>query len=484
MNRRKLITGAAAIGAMATLNRKARALSSSQINVLFDQNLQPNVSPHPVPSGLVNIAPLGDSRTAIIAFDTLFLNQASSSHLNWMNAVSSWRYPYTGVFALSGITSTTIVQQYLYPALLTKPAAVTILMGINDQPAGISIYQSVQNMLTAIKAIFNASATPIIFTDPGNTGFTTQQCALWHGAGGYNDQLRAIAANDPGILLVDWISTVLASTNPIVWNTDPSGNPYSADGTHFDVPGGCVAGAYADSIISPYFGAPGAPFTGNNFVTNSAFAGTSGTLGTGNTGTLPTSWTGSRDNANCSAAFSINVRGDGATEVVMVMTTNNTVGVFAGVKITQTITSLNNLQVCSEIRASMQADIDAASVLTDVYVQFTATFNDASFQQVYCFRSASANKGPILTTNPNLLTLVSDPFTMPAGKFITSIAMVAGAQTTGTGISQTATVRFRKIALIPQPPGQISGHILYVDGVTEIQEAGNPANVLAYTRGP
>ena len=165
-------------------------------------------------------------------------------------------------------------------------------------------------------AALAAGVRPILHTDWGSQGFSPTLCAEWQAL---NDAIRAYCARTPRVILADLVPVLLTSTNPIAFKP---GHAY--DGTHLDIPGAMAAGAAFVAQVAPSLPPPPEPpLLGGNLVTNAAFAGTGGTVGTGNSGVMPNNFTAGRDNTNCAAALSINGREDGVNEVVMAITTAN-----------------------------------------------------------------------------------------------------------------------------------------------------------------
>lgn len=263
---------------------------------------------YPPPIGLNTVAPLGDSRTAIITFDgaapALGIQQATQNHLNWAQTLNKQFFTYTGRFALSGITTTTMVNTYLTPALASRPKFLVILGGVNDPAAGISTAQTFANLMTCVNAALLRGITPIIFTDPGSTSFSSGQADGFHAVGGLNDQIRALSSN-PKILVYDFATFALSSFNPIVWNTTNAVS-WSWDGTHLSTLGSAIVGQNFGTAFAPLLPAQTDPsLTGSTLVNGDFATVTGGTLGTGNTGTIPASFTASGATAGATVTGTI-----------------------------------------------------------------------------------------------------------------------------------------------------------------------------------
>jgi hypothetical protein len=258
---------------------------------------------YPAPLANNTIAPLGDSRTDQMTYDTAKLQSEVQNHINWANMISGFRFFPTGEFALGGITTRTMFNTYLMPALASRPYALLILGGVNDFAAGFDPAETVANVIGCAEAARKRGVLAIICLDPGAENLTSAQCTALHGTGGVNDQWRAYGAAHPGqVVIVDWISTVLDTTNPVKWKTG-----YSVDGVHEDTPGAKAMGEFLNTTLAPYFPVPTSPSTTTgNVLTNADFAtATGGGVGAGNLGTLPSGWTSLAGTSNGSVTASV-----------------------------------------------------------------------------------------------------------------------------------------------------------------------------------
>jgi hypothetical protein len=380
------------------------------------------------------IAPLGDSRFSIINFDAARIQSASQCHLNWLLALSKQQFFFTGNWGVSGDTTTQMLTR-LSEALASRPAFLVILGGINDPAAAIDTATTFANLATMADAAIARGVVPVLHTDPGSTGFTSDQCNAFHGTGGLNDLIRDYCTAHPEAILFDLAQLALATTNPIAFNSG-----FSYDGTHLDNPGCEAAGAELLTLLGSLVVAGTDPDLVGSLVSNADFAtGTGGTNGTGNTGPLPASFTSGRDNANCSSVFSVNTRGDGSKEIVAALTANNTAGTLGGVRLVQALPS-SGIVSGDIFRVGCQIDVDAGHTnLADLYAQLNFNFTDTTFLQGYFFRTSSGKAA--LSSGQKLVTMRSNKIMMPAGKILSSIQIQLGGRCVGAG---SATLRFRK----------------------------------------
>ncbi|HEY9250117.1 MAG TPA: SGNH/GDSL hydrolase family protein, partial [Rariglobus sp.] len=353
--------------------------------------------------GRVTIAPLGDSRTAIISFDAAGLNQSTQSHLTWANALSNQRFYYTGTFGVSGATSDGIIATKLAPALATKPRFMTIFMGVNDvRTPGFSAEHTLANIAEAAGQALAQGTTPIVFTDPGNEHYQPSQVAFINDL---NERIKTYCATTKGAVLFDMAALVSTQRNPaIVFQPG-----WSPDGVHFQTLGAYKAGAAFAAFMDTLVKSPSTLSNpAVNLLVNPAFTGAGGAIGNGNTGSLPDGFSGTRDNANCTAAYSLNSRKDGAQELVMSLTSTDA-NKLGGGRITQTI-PVSNLSPGEALQAGVEVDIEPGSVnLLDVRVEITYVFGDGTFAIAYDFNGTTKRDtiSSIPLSRPLSLTLQS-----------------------------------------------------------------------------
>ena len=402
-------------------------------------------------SGPVAIAPLGDSRTAIMAFDAAHLNKTTLSHLNWANALHQQKYHTTGNFGISGAVSDTILAGMLVPALATHPTHMTILMGVNDvRKPGYSAGHTMANITEAASRALAQGTVPILFTDPGSEHYQPAQVAFINDV---NARIRTYCAVTPGAVLFDMEALVSTQRTPSIV-LRPG---WTYDGLHLSTLGAYEIGvAFAALMDSLGAETPAYPGLSGNVLANTAFSGTNGPVGAGNTGTLPDAFSGSRDNANCVSVYSVNTRPDQTRELAVALATSGSHS-LAGMRITQTV-PLSVVAPGDSLQAGVQVTVDAGSVnLADVRAEVDLVFQDG-FAIAYDFNGTKTG-GTIssIPGSPELfLTLQSPRVPVPAGKELTGIQFRLGARIMGPG---HATLRFRnpwcKVipgdALVPEP---------------------------------
>lgn len=393
---------------------------------------QPHYLP---PASQSTIAPLGDSRTAIIAYDLTDVQKATQNHHNWANALNKQFIPYTGNWGVSGETTGQVLKRLL-PALKTRPKFLVILGGVNDPGHGIPTNTTWQDLRTMAQAAIDRGVRPVLFTDQGAENMTTPQATAFHGAGGLNDMIRAWAAATAkrGTVLVDWVPTLLSSTIPVLYNTG-----YSYDGVHLDVPGGYYGGQYFASVMAPLVPAGTDPSLAGTLLSNGDFAtATGGGVGTGNNGTMPASWTAQRDGTTVTA-FSLNTRGDGVKEIVAALTCPADSSP-RGYNIRQAIVGLSPGDV---VQAGVQVDVDTGySNLADVRVEIDLNYTDSTFLIGYD-NELSTSKLSIPSIGGGLtLTMMTNPMTVDPAKTLSSVNFrMASRCNNGSGGSMTARLR-------------------------------------------
>jgi hypothetical protein len=394
-------------------------------------------------NGIVTLAPLGDSRTAIISYDTAHLNLSTQNHFNWANALNQQKYPYTGDFGISGATSDQIIAQMLTPALATHPTYMPILMGVNDvRSPGFSAEHTMANIAEAANKALAQGTIPIVFTDPGSEHYNAAQVAFINDV---NARIKVYCSATTKTVLFDMAALVSTQRTPTI-AFQPG---WSYDGIHLQTVGAYnVGAAFADLMNSFGIAAPIYPGLSGNLLINPDFSVvTGGHLGTGNTGSLPSSFTGIPENIGCTTEFSLNTRKDAAKEIVVKLTaiTPNKLG---GVRVIQQI-PVTGVSPGDNFQAGVQVDIDGGSVnLDDVRAEVDFTFKDGTFAIANDFVGTVARAGkPTRDTissipgSPGMsLTLQSPVNPYPADKELTGIKFTLGVRVAGNG---KATVRFR-----------------------------------------
>ena len=412
--------------------------------------------------GAVTIAPLGDSRTAIIAYDGAAMHLLSTqNHLNWANALNQQKYPYTGNFGVSAATSDMIVANLLPLALATHPTHMTILMGVNDPKlASYNAEHTMANIAKAANAALAQGTIPIVFTDPGADHYNAAQVAFINDV---NTRIKDYCAATPKAVLFDMAALISEQRTPaIVFHPG-----WVYDGVHLQTLGAYKIGvAFAALMDSLGAEAPVYPGVSGNLLENSALSGTGGAVGKGNTGILPGSFAATDAKPTNPTAFALNKRKDGTTEIVATLT-NADPKTLNGVRISQPL-PVTGLNPGDSFQAGVQVDIDKGSVnLGDVRAEMDLNFTDGTFASVYDFETSMAREGkPTRDTISSLpvsdgvsLTLQAPTNAYPVGKVLSGMTFRLGARIAGQG---SATVRFRnpwckKVVSLPERTGERSG---------------------------
>lgn len=124
----------------------------------------------------VSVTPFGDSRTAIMHYDTTHFNGATASVHNWMVARHAQPVDYTGNFGVSGDTTVQMQARIAAPLSAAQAAAVagkrsyvTLWCGVNDvgtlSDSAATIAGRFQSMAASFQAV---GVRPIICRDAGS----------------------------------------------------------------------------------------------------------------------------------------------------------------------------------------------------------------------------------------------------------------------------------------------------------------------------
>lgn len=288
---------------------------------------------------------LGDSRVQGMYLDGSKRNKGTNNQWNWANRMSGNRMVVVGNFGVAGQTS---IQQlaYLEQALATGAGNLSLQAGVNDFTAnirtGTPAYPGDQ-LDTTWGAIWymceRARALGMriwLWLDPGSGNQNAAQIAL---RDALNANIRIYAQDNPvSVVLCDLPTWGLVSlAYPVVWKTDADGNVISTDTTHLTTVGGKFIGTFLAALVQANIpAAVVAPFNTPAFVAGSGsliltpnpmfqtLTG-GGSVGSGNSGTLPGSVSGSRIGGS-SAAFSNTPNADGfGNDLIMTVTNTSSV---------------------------------------------------------------------------------------------------------------------------------------------------------------
>lgn len=287
---------------------------------------------------------MGDSRVQGMYLDGAKRNKSTNNQWNQANRILGNRMVVLGNFGVAGQTS---IQQlaYIDQAVAVNAGNFSIQVGVNDFTANIAtgnpLYPG-DALTTTWGAVLymcerarNAGMRVWLWLDPGSSNQTAAQIGLRND---FNQKCREYAELTPNVVLVDLPSWVLnpVSGTAVVWKTDAAGNVVSTDGTHLTTVGGIFAGGFLAALVAQVI--PPLQHTpvdtlaifgnGSSILTpNPMFKVLTGggSVGTGNTGTLPGSASGSRIGGS-SAVFSTATNADGfGNDLVMAVTNTGSV---------------------------------------------------------------------------------------------------------------------------------------------------------------
>lgn len=439
IRRRELIVGAASVAAV------SRAKASPMLATSPGSGIG-KPAPAFIPGNTFTV--LGDSRLARITTPRVIgpigglsnLQSANYCHMNLANSLYFQPLSFVGQYSLAGDTTQPSNNSNNWPGMLSRlsaalsglPAFMAILGGVNDPGNAIPWQQTVANLITMANAALAQGTRPLLHTDWGATSFTTAQAQGWLAM---NAQIRQYCSITPGAILVDLIPYVLSGTVPIAFNAG-----YSDDGVHLNATGCIPAGLQTGAIVQPYVPAPPiVPVLTNNRVTNANFATqTGGSVGAGNSGTLPANFSAVNDNGNVACAFSLNLRGDGTEEIVGALTANSS-NVAGGTTVTQSI-SVAGINPGDQIEIGAQIDVDGGYAgLYDIRSEMDMTFSDASAANSIYVNSGSGFSA-FSGSGTLKQTLQSNPATMPSSPTIATITAAWGVRCLAAG---SCTMRIR-----------------------------------------
>ena len=261
-------------------------------------------------------ARLGDSRSSVQWLDfSTRRNIANADPVNWANVHAGQRMIFSPAnnFAVSG-HRTDQQLAYLQSAINTGAGNLLIWLGVNDFSQNVTDAVAFENVKAMCKAALAAGMRPWVFTEPGATAMNATQTGYRND---FNQRLREYAESGVGVVLYDLADAMCDNdaTSAIAFKTN-----YSADGTHPNANGSYYMGLAFSGLVKdvipplPIQAIDGREANGvgtSSKIYNPMFAvGTAGAVGTGNSGTLPTSFTGLRT-GSANGAFSIAPEPDG-----------------------------------------------------------------------------------------------------------------------------------------------------------------------------
>lgn len=283
------------------------------------------------------IAGVGDSRTdqlsygafnasigaGAVSFWTSKIDQSSNSHLAWLEVLSASRYRTWLESALGGTTSLYHAQKMAPQAIASGCGTIIYVGNVNDPAYSISKNSSIANVDSIVQQSKAAGVCCVLLTDPGASN--TPNHNVFHGSGGINEHILSLHNPLQGVIAIDIRDIFLDKTGDsyLPW-TMKTGVYYDTPQIHWAIPAAKQVGQRIKDTLDAlgwWAAAPGRPDSARNIIANADFAtATGGTLGTNNTGVLPSGAAGQSSATGNSIAWSVNTRGDGHKEIVGVLT--------------------------------------------------------------------------------------------------------------------------------------------------------------------
>lgn len=400
-----------------------------------------------------SIVLFGDSRTAdqnVVQGAPAFINRWTN--VSWFaraNAMNNWPFSMLANSGIGGNTTSQMLARISTDVLAYSPSCVTVFGGTNDftgsatpsvAAAEVALaYSNLVSIYTICKSlgiyVFALSETP----DSASSLVKQQQKIV------LNNQLREYWANTNGGEFVDFYSVLV---NP----TDTTGQPLAnvtRDGLHFSVLGGEKTGSLLSKHFSRFAGNGSLALTsslleyfgntslGDQVNQNPFMTGTSGTVNSPQTGTLPTSYTSS---GTCPAALSIESRADGlGNNIVCAASATGAQSVSIGINMPQaylvpggTYVGEGELQI-----------ISPSNTLIECSVNFSASNGNA---QLTGFGSQYDSHG-YYSEAATTMRFRTPPLVLPAGSYGgTSATLLMSFTATGTATAKLGRLSWRRIA--------------------------------------
>jgi lysophospholipase L1-like esterase len=349
-------------------------------------------------------------------------NNASSPNFYTTN-LSWWDWgqartsggPVFDVAANSGIggnTTTQMLARFATDVAAYSPMAMTCWGGTNDGWANTTDVDASVANIAAILALAKAQGIYVFLCTetPSSSKGNTFNALLPY----YNDRLRYLAAISPGVELWDFYGQIVDPTS----TTGAPKTGVLRDGLHLNALGSSTIAAYVGTKLArwPYrlVSLPASPLdsmavNGNtkNAVSNPLMTSTGGTLGTGDSGTVPANWTSS---GTPTAVFSTPARSDGyGNNLQAVITAADTSSKF----ISQTITAS---RVVAGGTYVLESGLDITTPQNLYVVRLTAQITVSGTSYIWGWgpqvQASSANDGHTALAGG---IIRSRPFTVPVG---------------------------------------------------------------------
>lgn len=425
------------------MTSKARNLASR----LKYFNVPTNLRRHPN-----TVVALGDSRVQQIHADSAFRNKAGYNHFSVGNALAGNRAILVKNLGVSGDRTDQVLAR-LKPAIDSGAYVLYIMGGVNDiaqayptaTTSGITAFNNIRIM---IDAAIEAGMLPLVVLEPGANNFTAAMNAQLYIL---QQMLREYAETCPRMVLFDLPAAVY---NPAAASSTTLALLGTVDGVHQAALGGYIGGkAFAQvlmAIMPPrphgFRSAVENPTTSLiNLLANPMFSGGStGTVGTGLTGQIATSFVGSRSGA-ATAAASVALSNDGSGLWEQVL---NCTFTAAGdeVNVHQDLANAN-WNAGDILQAHAEVVVDAGSVNmcgAYLYLQANGTIGGSGVAQTAMDGYVNGTQHGVNTTEGYKLNYSTEKLIVPnydVKSWVTAHVKVVGA---GAG---SATVRVRRFGV-------------------------------------
>lgn len=385
----------------------------------------------------------GDSRTADCHYSTA--TAQNSTNMDWFGWGNSARSggPVLDVLANAGVagnTTTQMLARIQSDAIDLAPGYLTLWGGTNDSWGSISdVAASAGRMEDMVDLALEAGIYVFLISETvANSKGTTFPKHVAH----YNDLLRAVAEDRPGVEFWDFNSLVVDPTSAFGYNR----STMLRDGVHLGPFGASTLGRRVvapaleriqgdlASLVASQADSRAVNDDAKNVVSNGLMQGSTGVPGAGHTGTLPDYWTSSGN----VAALSVTSRADGVgNDITFDLAATSTNSAFL-------IRNLNTAHIVAGQYATIEASlgIDEAVDIASASLTALLTIGGTSYRFGIGYPTQATAAGDSLATGEYVLR--SRPFLIPAGS-------VTGAEVQfRLGVSAataTATVRLGRVSM-------------------------------------
>jgi hypothetical protein len=246
-----------------------------------------------------------------------------------MEVLSKSRYRVWLESALGGSTSTFHVANLLPQAIASGAGTIIYVGNVNDPAYAVTTASSIANLDATVAACKAAGVCIVLLTDPSASNTSDQNA--FHGPGGINEHILGLHDPTHGVISIEirdiFLQQTLGGYLPWTAKTDVF---YDSPQIHWSIRAGRQIG---ERIVNTFDAldwwnaSPGQPAPSRNIIPNADFAtSTGGSVGTNNTGTLPSGFTGQSSVSGVAIVWSVNQRADGTREIVGVVTRDSSAG--------------------------------------------------------------------------------------------------------------------------------------------------------------